>query len=167
MCSRVYFIVRSGSCSECESEQAFTPAVGLALGVEMQQYKSADQFDRAYRSSREAMRVRVRDWLVAVCKIMDASPHEVSQKAGVSPQTLSRIIYHQTAPSIPSLRTLRKVSRVSGVPIAKGILDPVGPYALRAFESGAKRKEDQARSERVDALPLFAKRRENRALGQA
>nr|MDZ8058948.1 helix-turn-helix transcriptional regulator [Nostoc sp. EkiNYC01] len=75
---------------------------------------SSWEYGQAYERSRAVMRTHVRDWLVAVCKIMDASPHEVAQKAGVSPQTLSQVLYHETSPSIPSMATLTRISRMSG-----------------------------------------------------
>lgn len=126
-------------------------------------YGSAQEYSRAYETSRVTMQTHVRDWLIAVCKIMDASPHEVAQKAGVSPQTLTQILYHATSPSIPSMATLTRISRMSGVPISKPILNPQGPFVVRAWESGPKRKPADTPAKDEDTLPLFQGIRGRRA----
>ena len=126
-------------------------------------YGSAQEYSLAYERSRVTMQTHVRDWLIAVCKIMDASPHAVAQMAGVSPQTLTQILYHQTSPSIPSMITLNRISRISGVPISKPILNPQGPFMVKAHESGPKRKPADQTVKDEDSLPLFQGLRGRRA----
>lgn len=126
-------------------------------------YGSAQEYSRAYERSRVSMQTHVRDWLIAVCKIMDASPHAVAQMAGVSPQTLTQILYHETSPSIPCMSTLNRISRVSGVPISKPILNPQGPFVVKAREFGPKRKAADRTTKDESSLPLFESIRGRRA----
>ena len=85
--------------------------------------QSADQYEQAYRASRTMMRVHVKAWLWSVCGILDVSVNGLARMAGVSPTTLYQFLHHQDHPSTPSMVTLRRISEVSKVPIARPILN--------------------------------------------